>query len=212
MNTPTWRVPPRPHGDPADPFSWDWSTLPTLPPFRLAATGEPAVQQTAARLCADGRALYVRFDCDDTDIWGTYALRDDPIYNEEAVELFISAGEETPRSYFEFEVSPNGILFDAIVDNPSSTRRDMTANLLWQCPGLRAHVERDDPANRWTAILAVPWAGIAPAGAVPRIWRANLFRIERPRSGAAEFSCWSPTLATPADFHKPACFGTLIIE
>jgi hypothetical protein len=171
----------------------------------------PAVQQTVARLCWDAQRLYVRYDCSDTDIWGTYTGRDDPLYDEEVVELFIHPGPETPQRYYEIEVSPNGILFDALIDNPTSVRRDMTTDLLWECPGLRAHVDRDDPAQRWTAILSVPWAAISP-GERPPVWRANLFRIERPRGGPDEFSCWSPTLRTPADFHQPACFGYLILE
>ena len=53
---------------------------------------------------------------------------------------------------------------------------------------------------------------IAPAGELPDTWRANLYRIERPRDAAPEYSCWSPTLTDPADFHKPARFGVLRLE
>jgi hypothetical protein len=189
--------------------TWSWDPVPSLPALVLAGGGGPAQQQTVIRVCGDAEALYVRFDCDDRDIWGTYTQRDEPIYDEEVVELFIAAGEEDPVRYFEFEVSPNGVLFDAHVYNPASDRRDLVVDVAWDCPGIRWHAQRDDAANRWCAALSIPWASINPAGPPPAIWRANFYRIERPRDAAPEFSCWSPTMTDPADFHKPARFGTL---
>ena len=63
--------------------------------------------------------------------------------------------------------------------------------------------------------MSIPWADLVPAGDLvqadspPGIWRANFYRIERPRDGAPEFSGWSPPLTSPPDFHKPARFGFL---
>ena len=170
-------------------------------------TGPPA-QPTRVRLCRDDQALYVRFDCADRDAWGTYERRDDPIYKEEAIEVFLASGEDDPVRYYEFEVSPRGVLFDAFVHNPTSQRIDMVADTSWDCPGLRWRAGAGEAAQDWWAALAIPWSslGLDPR---PEVWRANFFRIERPRDGAPEFSCWSPTLTSPADFHKPARFGVL---
>ena len=68
---------------------------------------------------------------------------------------------------------------------------------------------RDDAAQHWWAIFVIPWTALGVSGALPRTWRANFYRIERPRQGVTEFSCWSPTLTEPADYHKPARFGVL---
>jgi hypothetical protein len=46
---------------------------------------------------------------------------------------------------------------------------------------------------------------------IANCWRANFYRIERPHDAEPEFSCWSPTMSDPADFHKPAYFGVLEI-
>lgn len=209
MNVPEWRVPYTTTGEISDLLAWDWDAVPVLPPLRLAEDGTPAKQQTLCRMCWDERALYVRFDCDDRDIWSTWTNHDDPIYDEEAVELFISPGAETPKQYYEFEINPNAVVFDALIDNPTAQRRDLYADLAWDCQGLRVCVERDDPHQRWVAIMAIPWAQIAPDQDLPRVWRANLCRIERPRDSSPEFSCWSPTSTTPADFHRPEVFGKL---
>lgn len=212
---------------PAAPRAWDWAdarswdAVPALGPLLRADGSGPARQATRVRLCRDPGSLYVRFDCDDRDSWGTLRRRDDPLWEEESVEVFLAPagdGGEPPVDYFEFEVSPLGTLFDARVHNPTSRRADLVADASWDCPGLggQAGPRAGAPAGRdWWAALAIPWAAVSPvdlsaAGAgPPRLWRANFYRIERPRGGEPEFSCWSPTLTAPADFHQPARFGIL---
>lgn len=186
-----------------------WNAIDVLPPLIRADGSAPALQQTRVRVCYDERALYVRFDCDDRDIWGTYTQRDEPIYDEEVVEVFVAPGETAPIQYFEFQVSPNGVLFDATIYNPASTREHLKWDASWQCPDLQWQAQRDDARNFWWGAFAIPWASITSDGNIPRTCRANFYRIERPRDSDVEYSCWSPTLTDPADFHKPARFGFL---
>lgn len=211
-STPTWTVPPTPtHWDLDDPFAaGSWRELPSLPDFLLADGSGPAEQQTAVRLCWDARGLYVRFDCADRDAWGSYSQRDDPLWREEAVELFLAPDQAVPTAYYELEVSPAGTLFDARVHNPAGDRDGMTVDRRWDCPGLRWRTGRTGRSEDWWAVLAIPWHGVTPTPEDrPRLWRANFYRIERPHDGATELSCWSPTLTDPPDFHRPARFGLL---
>jgi len=195
----------------ADPAAWEWDEVAALPPFILADGSGPAQQQTTARVCYDSEALYVRFDCEDRDIWGSYTRRDDPIYDEEVVEVFLGPGEADPLRYYEFEVSPGGVLFDARIYNPTWQRPELEVDQGWNCPGIRWQARRDDAAHQWWALMVIPWVAIAPPGDLPTVWRANFYRIERPHDAGPEFSCWSPTMTEPADFHKPAYFGTLYV-
>ena len=205
---------------PLAPHAWEkrhttdtktWMAVPALSPFILADGSGPAQQQTCVRMCHDFRTLYVYYECEDWDIWGTYRQRDEPIYDEEVVEVFIAAGEADPVRYYEFEISPHGVLFDARIYNPTSERHRMVVDEAWDCEGIRWHAERRDADQRWWASLAIPWGSIRPPCRLPPIWRADFFRIERPHDGPPEFSCWSPTMTEPADFHKPAFFGTLVL-
>src|SRR5262245_3506997 len=122
---PHLRVPRTPSGWRSADDLAAWESLPALPPFVLADGSQPAIQQTVTRICYDQDALYVRFDCQDRDIWGTYMRRDASIYDEEVVEVFIAPGSAAPARYYEFEVSPNGVLLDALIDNPTSRRADL---------------------------------------------------------------------------------------
>ena len=193
----------------ADPFHWDWAQAAPLPPLLLADGSGPAQQQTVTRICYNRQMLFVRFDCADTDIWGTYTQRDDAIYDEEVVEIFIAPGDATPVDYYEFEVSPNGVLLEVFAHNPTGDRAQMQLDFTWDCAGLQWVAQRDDAQNQWRVIYALPWASIGAPADLPTIWRANFYRIDRPRNGEPEFSCWSPTMIDPADFHRPGYFGYL---
>jgi hypothetical protein len=205
---PVWQVPRIAPGGGRD-SAIPWKLLPALPPLLLADGSAPASQATAVRLAWDGALLHVRCECADRDAWGTFTHRDDPLYEEDCVEVFLAPGAADPAAYFELEVSPLGTLLDARIENPHGRRDTLRADFAWDCPGLRWAAGRMGRGEDWWAELAIPLAALAPGGELPRVWRANVYRIERPRGGEAELSCWSPTLTSPPDFHKPARFGRL---
>lgn len=179
-----------------------------LPPFRRAEDGGVPSWGTRVALAWDEAALQVRFTCRDDHAWSTFTRRDEPLWREEAVEVFLAAGSETPRSYFELELSPRGVLFDARIDNPHGDRNDFRADPSWDCAGIGFRVGRLERADDWWVALAIPFEALGLAEAPPTL-RANFFRIERPRDREPEFSCWRPTWITPADFHRPRHFGLL---
>lgn len=205
---PRWILPHAPHAGPAV----RWEAVPGRP-LVSATDGGPAEQPTTVRAAWDEQALHIRFECRDRHAWGTMTRRDDPLYREEAVEAFLAPGTADPTVYLEFEVSPLGTLWDGRIHNPTSSRADLVSDAGWDCPGVRWRAGRlapDTERQDWWAELVLPWEGIAPgASPVPRLWRANFYRIERPADGPPEFTAWSPTLVAPADFHKPARFGVL---
>jgi hypothetical protein len=202
-----------------------WERAAVLGPLLLADGSAAAEQATRVRALCDRRALYLRFECADRDAWGTFGQRNDPVYLEEAVEVFLAPGEEAPRRYWEIEVSPLGVVFAAAIANPTGRRADLAADTTWTCPGLEVKVGAMGADQDWWAALAIPFAALAepgttagpgatagpaiPAAPPPSRWRGNLYRIERPRGGRPELSCWSPTLTDPADFHRPERFGHL---
>jgi len=199
---------------PDAPVSWD--RVAAIAPLVRAADGAPARLRTDVRLAHDGRALHVRFECEDPDPWSTHRRRDDPLWDQDAVELFLAPGASDPARYVEFEVSPHGVLFDAVVVNPDGDRSTMRVDPAWDCPGVVVAAGRGTFAGGpgWWAELSVPWMAVldalGAAGGRPDAWRANLYRIDRPRDGGEdEFSAWAPTGRVPPDFHVPARFGLL---
>lgn len=207
------------------PAGWDserpfspaaWSDVPPLLAFIPAGGHGVARWPTTARLLQDDTYLYVRFECEDGDAWSTFERRDEPLHEQEAVEIFLAPGGRAPSEYFELQVSPKGVLFDARVSNPRGDRSALVTDTSWDCPGIRWAVGKGTQRQDWWAGLAIPWralevaAGLEEGGRAARVWRANLYRIERPRDGSRpELTAWCPTLRDPPDFHRPARFGVL---
>jgi hypothetical protein len=188
-----------------------WADLPAVA-LRRAEDGSRPEQATEVRAGWCDDRLFLRFACRDRCAWGTYRERDDPLYEEEAVEVFLARGGEVPVIYAELEVSPQGVLFDAWVSNPRGSRDGMEVDPAWDCPGLRWQVGTWGGDEDWWAVLEVPLAAL-PGAPASRL-RANFYRIDRPppgAPGAVEHSAWSPTWARPADFHLPRSFGELVL-
>jgi len=192
------------------------------PRFLQPAERALGIQPTAFAACWTATHLLVAFQCADRDAWSPYGRRDEPLYEAEVVEVFLSPTRDV-RRYYEFEVSPRGVVFDARVHSPERDRASMQVDLSWNCPGLAATVHADGAVHSrppdqgvrlgttrwWSAELAIPFTAFPEAG-TPRPgteWRANFYRIDR--ADPPEFSAWSPTGRSPADFHVPDRFGTL---
>lgn len=192
--------------------AWDIAPVAHLVDVRDGANPE---QETTVRALWSKEYLYVRFDCEDSDIWGTFTERDSLICREEVVEVFINpSGDE--EVYYEFEVSPRNTVFDLLVLNPGDSS-SMKLLKDWDCAGLRTVVnargdlERGSTSDQgWQVIVAIPFSEmITAANRPPKAgdrWRWNLYRIDRSLEGN-EHSAWSPTGAV--DFHQPSRFGTL---
>lgn len=165
---------------------------------------------TRVRLAWSALGFHVSFECEDRDIWGTYRGRDEPLWTEEVVEIFLAPGPSSPHRYFEFQFNPFGALFDARVSNPRGDRRDMEVHPGWNSDNLRISNRVEN--GRWTVDAVLPWRDMIPGTAIPRIWRANFFRIERPLSEPSEYSAWSAPLTDPPDFHRPSRFGVIRLE
>jgi hypothetical protein len=187
------------------------------------SAGSRPLERTTVACAWSPTHLHVVFHCDDRDIWGTHERRDDPLYDEEVVEVFLSPSGDV-RHYFELELSPRNVVFDATVHSPELHRRTMVVETAWDCEGLETVVETPGPVNAvapdgrpespgwWVAEFHIPFAGLGVEPPRPGdIWRGNFYRIDRPAPPAhPEFSAWSPTGETPANFHVPARFGRLV--
>lgn len=179
-----------------------------LGPLRDAVHGGAPRLPTEVALFDDGERLTIELAASDPHPWATLRERDGDLWTEEVVEVFLAPGAATPRRYFELELNPLGTVFDAAVDCPHGDRRELAVDRAWSCADLATSVVVEPELGRWRATLTLPWHAVGPRE-VPAHWRLNVYRIDRPPGGVPEFSAWSPTGATPADFHRPARFGFL---
>lgn len=162
--------------------------------------------------------LLVRFDAIDPAQWHTLTKRDDPLWEEEVVEIFIDPDGDG-LNYAEIEINPANVLCDLVIFEGSPGLR---SDIDWDFEGLLSAVHPLHAATGetvgWTAVALLPWSGFErlPAADGVRLpprsgdaWRFNVFRIKRP-GGPEEpekdaiFAAWSPT--SGPGFHEPAAF------
>lgn len=198
---------------PLDPIQpWRHPDDPEWLSFTRAIDGGPSRLATACTLFYDATSFYAHFRFEDDEIVANMLVRDDPIYEEDVLELFLSTGDRC--CYYEFQISPLGTLFDARVHSPEGQRATMTADRGWNCEGLWGSLKRErSRGSLWLShvVLAVPFDGIGARAAKGDTWYGNLFRIDR---GAieTEFLAWRPTRRDPPDFHVPAEFDRFSFE
>ena len=172
---------------------------------RAADGGAPRLATTVAAYYDDD-FLTVVFDAEDDEIVATFLGHDEPLWQEDVVEIFLAPDGLT--QYFEIEVNLLGTTFDARIDSPDGVRATMTTDLAWTCEGLFAALRRDD-GKRVQTVIRIPFASLKNHPNAGDEWRANFFRIDRSAAHGDDFSAWQPTMKTPPDFHVTAAFGTL---
>lgn len=140
-------------------------------PFRLLGPlgEEPEVSATVAtevRLLWDEDWLWVAFACRDADILATHRDHDAPLYQEDVCEIFIDPLGEG-RQYYEFLISPRGVLLDVCHVLSGTPEFDDAGRLTgpfinrhmwsfpqWNCPGIIVAAAMAD--GGWTVEAAIP--------------------------------------------------------
>ena len=169
-----------------------WQHAAVLGNFTLLGKGQPAAAQTRVRVGHDSRALYVGFSCDlppGSRPQATPRARDEEVYRDEAIELFLAPNPQKPQRYFHFIVNAAGSVQDEI-------GRDAAWNTEWQAKTIQAE-------GRWEAEIAIPWASLPIPPAAGDTWRVNFCRN---CLATGELSSWAPCETT---FHYPERFGYL---
>src|SRR5688572_1252643 len=88
-----------------------WAKAARFEDLRLNLDGATATYQTEARALYDDTFLYFSFRSRDDNIWATYKTRDQHLWEEEVVEVFLQADSQQ-TTYIELEVNPLGTMLD----------------------------------------------------------------------------------------------------
>ncbi len=164
--------------------------------------------------------LCVRFDAQDRAPWGTRTQRDDGLWEQEVVEVFLDptcSGED----YAELEIAPTNIVCDLHIERLTPERR---VHLDWDFTHMQSVVHRQDASDDWCAIAYLPFADFASmsprvAACLPvaggDVWHFNAFRIKRPAGPdkpdeGAIYAAWS--VPEGETFHAPLAFRPMVFE
>lgn len=181
-------------------------------PARLldSRSGEPALAideqlggPTQVWFAWDRDNLYVAGSLPDPDLYAPHRERDDPLYRDEAFEVFI-AGDNSGARYLEHQVSARDVKFDAAF--PKYREGDEGWDGSWRSAvALRGELERRGGDQGWTVELAFAWSelcehtNISCMPSPGQELRVNVFRLDKPDRKRQVGLALSPTL--DPDFH-----------
>lgn len=183
----------------------DWSLTDSVELVDVV-TGAAPRQQTKVRACWTDTTFHMQFECEDDYIVSPYADRDDPLYEADVVECFIDPAGDG-RAYYEFNVSPHNVIFDAYITNNPGEPKSFHPE--WNAKQLLSSVSYVNvPARRVIYELAIRFEDLeCTTPEAGSHFRLNWFRIDQDKLGARTYDAWAPTGAV--NFHMPECFGTI---
>jgi Carbohydrate-binding family 9 len=193
------------------------------PHFSHSTNGQAVNFETKVSIKSDDNFLYLTFEClqDNFVAQNNMYQHNDPLYNQEVFELFISPGFEDSKHYLEIEINPNNAIWVGTINNPTlgTTTQTLEAMISYESSGIIHEATKSE--NSWNGKLQIPWALIGKDSKGQ--YRINFYRIRANQSHespnwecdaqSCDFVCWSSTLSgeSPA-FHRPKRFGFLTVE
>jgi hypothetical protein len=165
----------------------------------------PALQSTIVGVCKSETHLNFTFVAVDNNIESKFTHCNEPLYEQDVVEVFIAPGHEKEvlKDYLEFEVSPHGALFASHIHNPNGVCKGISGKLI-DCDTSGIHYGAKLISSGFSAVLNIPLKMIFGSAPPKGLVRTNFFRIDRVKNQThQEFSCWSTTHTNPPCFHVP---------
>ena len=176
-------------------------------------TGKPVEQdeyKSEVKTCYDSDYLYIAFINGDQDIFTSFTKRDEYLWEDEVVEVFIDT-DEGLSTYIEIEISPANIQFDSYITDTANI--DLIETPMYDIEGLKSAIFVDGTVNNnsdidksWTVEIAIPLEEINMA--INSEYPINFYRIDRDSTGPGSYA-WSPTFRR---FHSPSNFGKIKFE
>ncbi len=172
-------------------------------------------QSTVVRMLYDDEALYLLYECIDPYIDAEVTEKDGPVWEEDAVEIFVTPNPEDITAYFGYEMNANGTFLDYMAFKGGEQGTE-NIHFEWESESVRLKTTLDGTMNDhtdvdrgWVLEMVIPMENFRHLGGrVPPqpgdMWRLNL---NRTKGDKGQFSMWSDTGAAKASFHHSAYFG-----
>jgi hypothetical protein len=192
----------------------EWKQAATTGPFVNTMDGSPAGSKAEARVLWDDKYLYVAYQMDDADVWTTMDKRDDKLWTQEAVEMFIDADGDG-KTYVELQANPKGAIFDSYLPAWRKNENDWDSGMKVAVKVDGTIDNRDDTDKGWTVEMQIPLEAARGKekemkNVPPKVgdaWRVNFFRMDMPKGKPQAGTAWSPPMA--GDYHVLDKFGVL---
>ncbi|MBN2529398.1 MAG: carbohydrate-binding family 9-like protein [Deltaproteobacteria bacterium] len=185
-----------------------WADAAGLTRFVSTLNGRPVRGNTDVKLLWGEQYLYVAMTADDNELISPYTNPDDDVWMADALDIFLQPMLDGP--YYELQISPNGIVFDAHYVEYRKADVSWTSNAQVAVSVKGTVNDTAEPTDTgWTLEAAIPMANILPGDLADSAIRANFFRVDK-MSQMTEYSAWSAPMR--GDFHAQDRFGRLNLK
>ena len=161
---------------------------------------------TEAKLIYNENGIAVLFQSDETEVLARFTGINEPVCKDSCVELFLNPNPTGSADYLNIEVSAAGGIL--IGKGPvRGNRKDLDTIVPEQF-----QIEKEIRKDGWALKLFVPFAFLEEQyGTIEKEMGGNLQKCGDD-TVHPHFGCWNPIVAPQPDFHRPECFGELVLE
>lgn len=174
--------------------------------------------ETYVKLCYTEDGLYIRFFSKEPEIKAIYTKPNEPAYKDSCVELFINPNPYKDDRYMNFETNCIGTLLLGIGRGRQnreliSPKEQRVFNISTM---LSVDTMSDYDGEGWDIIYTIPFSFIKKYYEQIEIGSGHemLGNFYKCGDGTKypHFGCWNRIENDMPDFHRPECFGKLILE
>lgn len=169
-------------------------------------------QATVARLLWDDNYLYTSFECEDVDITARFTRRDDPVDQDDSVQILINPLPSQTHAYIGLDINVRAVYHAYLsVDGKYFYGQ-------FHMRGIRLATYIDGSLNRrgdkdrgWSVEVAIPWSSfedLSRQHGEGTTWSGNFSRWDGVAPNRT-FSIWSDSLLAQPSPHALDRFGEL---
>ena len=170
----------------------------------------PYRPRSVARLCAvRNGGIYYRAFSNEADLRAVCTRRDEPVYEDSCLELFLNPYPEQSDSYLNVEINPNGAFLCQF--GPAREGREWVRELTPLSPEVNAFREE----GGWGVAVHLSEEFLRSLYGEgyhtrARAMRGNFYKCGD-RTSRPHYAAFSPVDALPPGFHNPSCFADIIL-
>ena len=166
--------------------------------------GKDIVPRTSFVLLSSDMHLYFKITAEDENPRSTMTGYNQPLYNEEVVELFISWDGRHER-YYEYEANHLGAVFSAYIDHSAAGNKINFISA--QNNPTETYVSTNSGGFVVSGRVQMPLGDAPPNGKIADGAIFNVYRIKRTDNGDMMLAAFSPT--GKDNFHMPEKFAKI---
>ena len=185
-----------------------WNQAGALTAFVNTLNSRPVGRKTEVKLLWDDTNIYIAMTAEDRELINPVMESNRDIWKADAFDIFLMPDKAGP--YFEIQISPSRIIYDAKYDAYRKEDASWESGITVAVDVVGTVNDTEEPADRsWTLEAAIPFDALLSNKGAEVTMLGNFFRIDR-TSRDTEYFGWSAPMR--GDFHAQDRFGKLIFK